>query len=98
MYIKCTFGVLAIKWRILHKPLNVNIDFTEDIIKACCILHNYVRSRDGYRYEDTLYEAPLISLGEGNVPRGGRTAISTRDICADYFVSEGKLEWQDNMI
>ncbi|XP_063842378.1 uncharacterized protein LOC135090053 [Scylla paramamosain] len=97
-YIECTFGIMANKWRILHRPLNVNIDFAENIIKACCILHNYVRAREGYRYEDTLYRAPLVGLREGNVPRGGGSATSTRDRYADYFVSEGKLEWQDRMI
>ena len=33
-YIECTFGILANKWRIFHKPLNVKIDFAETIIKA----------------------------------------------------------------
>lgn len=89
---------MASKWRILHKSLNVNNDFAEDIIKACRILHNYVRKKDGYRYEDTLYQAPLVSLREGNVPKGSKPATSTRDRYADYFVSEVKLEWQDKMI
>ena len=97
-YIECTFGIMANKWRIFHRPLNVNIDFAEDIIKACCILHNYVRARDGYRYEDTLFQAPLLSLHEGNAPRGGMSANSARDKYADYFINEGKLAWQDGMV
>ena len=67
-------------------------------IKACCILHNYVRARDGYRYEDTLFQAPLLSLHEGNAPRGGMSANSARDKYADYFINEGKLAWQDGMV
>ncbi|CAH2011207.1 unnamed protein product [Acanthoscelides obtectus] len=39
-----------------------NIEFAENIIKACCVLHNYVRLRDGYRYEDTLFETALDGL------------------------------------
>ncbi|KAF0752545.1 protein ALP1-like [Aphis craccivora] len=54
LYIECAFRILANKWRIFHRPINVNIDFTEDIIKACCILHNFVRERDGYNFEHTL--------------------------------------------
>nr|CAI5833844.1 unnamed protein product [Callosobruchus analis] len=50
------FGIL---WRIFHKPLNVNTDFAQNIIKACCVLRNYVRLRDGYRYEDTLFKTTL---------------------------------------
>lgn len=97
-YIECTFGILANKWRIFHKPLNVNFTFAEDIIKACCILHNYVRVRDGYRYEDTLFEVPLESLLEGNVPRGGMSANTARDKYAEYFITDGRVHWQDSMI
>lgn len=52
-YIECCFGIMANKWRIFHRPLNVNIDFAEDLIKACCALHNYVRLRDGDRHDHT---------------------------------------------
>jgi len=26
-YVECSFGILANKWRILHRPLNVAVDF-----------------------------------------------------------------------
>ena len=97
-YIECSFGILANKWRIFHRPLNVGIPFAEAIIKACCILHNYVRARDGYRYEDTLFEAPMESLLEGNVPRGGMSANTTRDKYAEYFITGGRVAWQDGKI
>lgn len=59
-YIECTFGILANKWRIFHRPLNVNVDLAVDIIKASCILHNFVRSRDGYNFEDPLTTPGLV--------------------------------------
>jgi len=31
--VECTFGILANKWRIFHRPINVKPDFS-DIIKA----------------------------------------------------------------
>nr|CAH7754653.1 unnamed protein product [Callosobruchus chinensis] len=61
-YIECTFGILSNKWRILHRPVNVNIDLAENIVKICCILHNFVRSRDGYAYDDTLMVTGLNLL------------------------------------
>ena len=64
-YIDCTFGIMAIKWCMFLRPLNIG--FAQNIIKACCALHNYVRSRDGYRYENTLHHAPFVGLWEGNV-------------------------------
>lgn len=57
-YDECTFRILANKWRILHRSLNVNIELSKDIVKACCILHNFVRSRDGMQFADTLYRFP----------------------------------------
>ena len=32
--VECTFGILANKWRIFHRPINVKPDFRDNIIKA----------------------------------------------------------------
>lgn len=96
--IECSFGIMINKWRIFHRPIDVNIEFAENIIKACTVLHNYVRVRDGYRYEDTLYDSSLQSINIGNLPRGSLCARTAREKFANYFVNEGKLHWQDNMI
>jgi len=34
-----TYGILANKGRIFHTPIDVNPDFCENNIQACCILH-----------------------------------------------------------
>ncbi|RVE49444.1 hypothetical protein evm_005875 [Chilo suppressalis] len=96
-YIECCFGILVNKWRIFHRPLNVDIEFAESIIKACCVLHNFVRLRDGYRFDHTLYETSLIHINTEAVRPNARS-LNTRDRFADYFVNEGKLPWQDKMI
>jgi len=41
--VECTFGILANKWRICHRPIDVKPDFCDNSIKACCVLHNYAR-------------------------------------------------------
>ncbi|KAJ8880678.1 hypothetical protein PR048_017148 [Dryococelus australis] len=73
------------QWRILHRPLDVNIAFRNDIIKDCCILHNYVHQKDNIHFEDTLYESPLARIRPNNV-RGSRGGI-TRHYFANYFTS-----------
>lgn len=97
-YIECTFGILSNKWRIFHRPLNVNIDLAKKIVKTCCILHNFVRSRDGYSYDDTLVVTGFEPATDQNRNRGGRTALTVRDKLADYFVNHNPLPWQDRNV
>jgi len=60
--VECTFGILANKWRIFHRPIDVKSDFRDKIIKARCVLHNYVRKNDSIQFDDALYECPLESV------------------------------------
>jgi len=98
-YIECAFGILSNKWRIFHRPMNVEISLAEDIIKACCILHNYVTSRDGYRFEETLTINGFRHLHIDSESRGTSAAISIREKFANFFVSkEGEVPWQYRVI
>lgn len=49
--VEFVFGVLANKWRVLHTLIEVKPEFTDIVVKACCVLHNFVRKRDGYNVE-----------------------------------------------
>jgi hypothetical protein len=86
--VECAFGTMANKWRILHRPQDVNLEFCDSIIKACCILHNseYVHLRDGVNYEDTLYECSLASINATR-ERGSHVGATTRDYFAKYITS-----------
>ena len=57
--LECTFGILVNKWRIFYRPIDVKPDFCDNIVKACCVLQNYVRKYNGIQFDDTLYECPL---------------------------------------
>lgn len=87
-YIECTFGILTNKWRILHRPLNVHTELAKSIVRTCCVLHNFVRSRDGYSYDDTLTITGFQTTTQQNFSRGGRAATTTRDNFTHYFVNE----------
>lgn len=92
-YVECAFGILTNKWRILHKALNLSRETAIDVVKACVMLHNIVRERDGYRPEDlvpcTLQSMTNDTLTTKKTGRGIRTSF------ANYFVSnEGALPWQ----
>ncbi|XP_047510278.1 protein ANTAGONIST OF LIKE HETEROCHROMATIN PROTEIN 1-like [Pieris napi] len=74
-YVECSFGIYANKWRIFHRPLNVHFDLAKDIIKATCVLHNFVRDRDGYCYDDSL-SCPLTeNLTQEGLRRNAKTAL-----------------------
>lgn len=98
-YIECAFGILSNKWRIFHRPLNVQPQFANDIVKACVILHNYVRDRDGYMVEDTTSITGLEDIQGENITRGGLKANNVRNILCKYFVSSvGSVPWQMSKI
>lgn len=63
-------------------------------MKACCVLHNFVRRRDGYKFEDTLSN----SLEEISVNRNGVGArsqgIDVRSYVSDYFMDAGSVPFQ----
>nr|CAH7743123.1 unnamed protein product [Callosobruchus chinensis] len=84
---------------IFHRTIDVHKEFAVSIIKACCVLHNYVRERDGYKFEDTLH----VPLTMEEIPpcqpsRENRTSIQNRDLFADYFVGEGAISWQNRLL
>ena len=89
--VECTFGIFANKWRI--RPLDVNIDFCVSIVKTCCILHHFVRIKDGIAFSDTLYESSFE-----NVDQRGKYLtqdVNIRQYLASYFVStQGSVHWQ----
>ncbi|XP_022172139.1 protein ALP1-like [Myzus persicae] len=91
--VECAFGILANKWRVLHTAILVQPEFTDDIIKACCILHNFVRRRDGYKFEDTL--SNNLDEFQMNGTAGARQeGIIVREYFADYFVNAGSIHFQ----
>lgn len=49
--IKCCFGIMANKWRVLHKSIETNVDHADNIIKCICVLHNVVIDKDGHNIQ-----------------------------------------------
>ena len=96
---ECTFGILSNKWRIFQRPLNVSPDFAVDIVKACVVLHNFARERDGCKFDDTLTVTGLEDVPDGQSVPGGLTANSIRNKVADYFLTDaGAASWQMSKI
>ncbi|KAL4142502.1 hypothetical protein QTP88_004948 [Uroleucon formosanum] len=90
--VKCAFGVLANKWRVLHTPIQAEPEFTDIITKACCILHNFVRKRDGINFEEAETHSldDIEARGTGTRSEG----IEVRDYFADYFMGPSAVDFQ----
>jgi hypothetical protein len=56
------FGILCNKWMISDHAIDVYPESCDVIVQTCCMLHNFVRQRDGFRFQDTLYKCPLDSI------------------------------------
>lgn len=98
-YVEWAFGILSNKWRIFHTRINVELDFAVDIVKACIILHNFVRDRDGYLPEDTTTITGLEDLPREATVRGGLQLNDVRKILSKYFQTHvGAVPWQMSKI
>lgn len=94
--VECAFGLLANKWRVFHTPMLVEPDFVDVITQACCVLHNFVRNRDGLNYEEseTYPFCDVQNFGTGPRQQGHEI----RDYFARYFLGPGAVPFQHHHI
>lgn len=97
-YIECAFGILVNKWRILHRPLDVDVHLAEDIVKAACVLHNFVRQRGDARDDTNNLTCQFSDIDDDRASRSNRRGLTARDKFSDYFVHVAPLPWQNAMV
>uniref|UniRef100_A0A671NI47 DDE Tnp4 domain-containing protein n=1 Tax=Sinocyclocheilus anshuiensis TaxID=1608454 RepID=A0A671NI47_9TELE len=86
--VECTFGILAAQWRVYRRVLGVSPEVAEKIVKATCMLHNFLRRDVLTAPAPTL--TTELSLGMQNA-----TMPAERDRFAEYFMSPaGRVPWQ----
>lgn len=66
------FGILVVKWRVYRQPIIAGTDTVDAIVKATCVLHNYLRRRDGTSADRLPYLecGDVDSEEDGAVRRG----------------------------
>ncbi|KAM4045446.1 putative nuclease HARBI1 [Anomaloglossus baeobatrachus] len=48
--VESAFGFLASRFRIFHTAINLKIETIDKVVLACCVLHNFLRKREGRHY------------------------------------------------
>ena len=111
--IENAFGVLTAKWRLLHKPIIGERENIMKIVKAMCVLHNIVKTKELAIYtpagyvdngdnENGQWRAQghqLEDIGHQGARNSNVDAITMRNEYCRYFNSEnGRLSWQDDYI
>ena len=92
--VEYAFGIMANKWRIFHRLIVVQPNFTDIIVKSCCVLHNFVCKRDGINYDDSETH-PFDDVDDyGPCPRG--RGLDVRENFAKYFMGIGAVSFQKN--
>ncbi|XP_055526020.1 uncharacterized protein LOC129718865 isoform X2 [Wyeomyia smithii] len=93
--VECAFGIMTAKWRLLWKPIEVEIEFADEIVKAICVLHNVILDHEGL--DSILDENVDINRVQGKKNQGcGSNKICTKTgrfvrNYFDGFVNKNKL-------
>ena len=106
--IENTFGILAARWRIFHRPIRATFELVELYMFAALALHNYVRLTSNAMYTPSIHlgqwDERDIAQGFNNIIqiRGNRNhleVIQMRNEIKEYLtLEEGSLPWQQEYI
>ena len=91
------FRILCARWRVVHTKINLSPYFVTKIVKAACVLHNYLCNEIAVEEPVVDNETPLQQLQKRGY-RSKKEASDARKKFATYFVQHDALSWQDNVV
>lgn len=91
------FGILAARFRVFRRPFECRIELVEKMVKAACVLHNYLIKHNFYNMRPDEIEdlndnqmTPLIHSGF----RYSNESFFVREEFREYFNKIGTVPWQ----
>lgn len=95
--IECAFGRMSSKFRVLQAKISCEPNKIEKIVKATCILHNFIQTSENISGCSDCSDSQQ-SFGsnlQSNNGRSGNTALYNRDRLREYFLKrENAVPWQ----
>lgn len=85
-----SFGILAQKWRIFYRPIELSVENTILIVRTACILHNFLRTKKCDNQYFQLLEPPDSTLDafqdiNNDMRRATNSAFEVREKFVRYF-------------
>lgn len=107
--VECSFGMMSQKFQVLMSPIRCTNETTiNSILRSVCILHNFIRKREGREYAPSIdldkngsedVQVPIEFLRDNHDENKLRTqtASDLREYLSSYFVKPyASLPWQWN--
>ncbi|KAJ8935661.1 hypothetical protein NQ314_012710 [Rhamnusium bicolor] len=102
--VECAFGILAARFRVYRRPFECKVDTVDHIVKATCVLHNFLSRKHNITEDDdendqhNSFDTQLISLA-ANRTRSANEAFLIRENFKKYFNSQlGSVSWQQSAV
>lgn len=94
------FGILAARWRVFFTRLDVRPQWTIDIVKAACVLHNFLQAQSTPAQVTSLLHEVAGMAPEGlqslqhSGNRPSHEAAQIRNQFMEYFCNVQPVPWQ----
>ncbi|PNF36798.1 hypothetical protein B7P43_G09637, partial [Cryptotermes secundus] len=101
--VECAFDIMCSKWRVLLKAIETDVSNASNIVKAICVLHNFILTHEPFQTENND-DNLITQLGDTLRPhtptqcRSSERAKNIRETFCDFFNGTGSVPWQNNYI
>lgn len=94
--IENAFGIMSSIFRILRRTMEISVINTEVIVKACCVIHNYLREKKiNYVNVNANPSTDIfVDLQHEGSNFSSNSAREIREELANYFCNKGELTYQ----